>query len=190
MRAFTIIAAILAISVSSCNNAPTEKKTSPTTDATTPDLTTWTEAMKTSILADFDKGIDSTLYMPTPDGNFSDVFFFRNGEVKKKQYLSKDSLTILEVFIAGTAGEFELRRKFCPNGQITFEGITLHNEHCGMNSWWHCNGQLEHQGLRYRSNKFGKWPYWKKDGTPDHEDNFGLMGYLDSLSTIQFSGRN
>ncbi len=190
MKPLTVILVILALSFSSCNNSPTEDNPVRPVDTAAPDITVWTEAMKASILADFEKGIDSVLYMPTPDGNFFDVFHFRNGEVKKKQYLSKDSLTIMEVFIAGAGGEFELRRKFCPNGQMAFEGITLNGEHCGMDTWWHCNGQVEHQGLRYRSHKFGKWPYWKEDGTPDHEDNFGLMGYLDSLSTIKFSGGN
>ncbi|TAK46414.1 MAG: hypothetical protein EPO28_02490 [Saprospiraceae bacterium] len=184
MRAFIIIAA--AIAFARCSQPPAGEKAPPVGDSTASGLTAWTETVKASILADFKKGIDSTSFNPIQNGNFFEVLRFRNGMLKQKQYLSRDSLTIYELFYAGPAGEFELRHKYCPNGQMAFEGITVHEEPCGMNMWWHCNGQVEHKGLRYRSKYFGKWPYWQEDGTLDHEDNFGLMDYLDSLNTIQF----
>jgi hypothetical protein len=184
MRALIIIAA--AIAFARCSQPPGGENTAQTGDSPAPSLTAWTESMKASILADFDKGVDSTAFNPIQDGNFFEVFRYRNGLLKQKQYLSRDSLTIYEMFYAGRDGEFELRRKYCPNGQMAYEGITFHEEHCGMDIWWHCNGQVEHQGLRYRSKYFGKWPYMQEDGTLDHEDNFGLMEYLDSLELVQF----
>ena len=178
----TIVAASVTLfALAGCNSSNDSKQAGPPTDKTLE----WTPAMKSAILADFDKGVDSTVFNSVQDGNFIEAYRFRKGRLVQKQYLSRDSLTIYEWFYAGPAGEFELRRKYCPNGQMAYEGITFQGEHCGMDMWWHCNGKVEHQGLRYRSKYFGKWPYYQEDGTLDHEDNFGLMEYLDSLKTIR-----
>jgi len=185
---FAFVTVLIAI-ILSCGNPPAaEQKTEPAPQPSADGLTAWTNAMKASILGDYGKGVDSTVYLPLEDPSFFQKLEYRGGMLKQKKYISRDSLTIFEIYTAGANGEFELRRKFCPNGQMAYEGITLNGEHYGMDMWWHCNGKVEHKGLRFASKYFGKWPYFKEDGTADHEDNFGLMEYLDSLSTVKFSG--
>ncbi len=187
LKSFTILLLLFTIS---CNNAPDNQNASQVSEPSPQNLTAWTDAMKASIINDFEKGIDSTANIPIEDGALLEIYSYRNGQLKLKKTTTLDDLTIFEVFTAGASGEFELRRKYYPNGQMAYEGITLNDEHNGMDYWWHMNGQVEHQGLRFRSKNFGKWPYWKEDGSLIKEDNFGKMEYLDSLATINFTGRN
>lgn len=139
----------------------------------------WFAKKKEMILTDFRTGADSTATVPLEDEDFEEVQAFRNGKLVHKLIRSKDGRPLYEYHYSDLG--WELRRMYCGNGQLAFEGIVKGNEFYGLSTWWHCNGQLDHFGWRFKDRKFGRWLYFKEDGTPDKEENFGLPEYLDSL---------
>lgn len=143
----------------------------------------WFSKKKQRLLDQLRTAPDSTNVAPVEDPQFEEVKEFSQGFMRRRLIRHKDGRPLYE-YIYSPDG-FELRRMFCGNGQLAFEGLALRGEFYGLSTWWHCNGSLDHYGIRYADKKVGRWPYFREDGSPDYEENFGLLQYLDSLRMVE-----
>ncbi len=141
----------------------------------------WFARKKQQILDQLVSAPDSTATAPVEDPQFEELKEFSQGFMRRRLIRHKDGRPLYE-YVYSPDG-FELRRMYCGNGQLAFEGIARNGEFYGLSTWWHCNGTLDHYGLRFADKKFGRWPYFREDGSLDREENFGLLYYLDSLKT-------
>jgi hypothetical protein len=172
---------IFLLALAACGGDSEKNNAGRTTQAPV-QLQDWHAATKGKILADYQLGTDSTAETPIENGRFLEINQYRQGKLKVKKITTLNKQTMYETIYAGG---FELRREYCGNEVVSFEGINRNGEFFGLSTWWHCNtGKMQKQGLKYRSKLFGKWSWWQEDGTLDKEENYGLMNYLDSLNTI------
>ena len=174
--------ALLAAGIFSCKNNESQSREHGIKTGEDP----WTVKMKAKILADFSLGTDSTLTKELPDGIFYELKKYRQGHLVLQQIKSKQGdLTVTEVIYAGN-GHFEIRREYCKNGQMAFEGIVSNDDFYGQSTWWECDGRVYRQGMKYRSKLFGKWYFDMTDSTKMRMDSYGLLEHYDSLDRMEF----
>lgn len=142
----------------------------------------WYEETKREILKQSALKADSTaLYVKSDSTKKRETYFsrgqkflvkfYRNGILSSEYYFSKD-------------GNFDLRREFCDNGDVNFEGIGYKTSLYGPFTRWHCNGKVQEQGYHFRSEKIGSWKTFDGTGKLIYVTDHKFHALLDSLPQI------
>lgn len=97
--------------------------------------------------------------------------FYGKGLQTSESYFSKD-------------GNFELRRGFCENAAVSFEGITYKTSLYGPSTECFCSGKIKQQGHWFRGVKIGTWKTFNESGVIIDDSDLKYHSALDSLPQI------
>jgi hypothetical protein len=83
-------------------------------------------------------------------------FFYRKGKLVRETRYRDTGVMAIEKFYSKD-GQYELRREFCTDGSVSFEGIFYKNFSYGMSTWWGCGVPTQERGVRVKDKKIGSW---------------------------------
>lgn len=171
MQKYLLIIFLGAISLNSCVN---NRKNASSQN--------WYETAKAVILKESGLHTDSTAITFNHDSTIIENNFFSSGhKFLIKGY--KKSRLCFEIRY-NHDGNFELRREFCPDSILAFEGIVYQSYFYGPTVWYYCNGKVDHGGNKYHDRKIGVWKSYNEKGELIKEIDYKNTEVLDSLPEI------
>lgn len=83
-------------------------------------------------------------------------FFYRKGKLVRETRYRDTGVMAIEKFYSND-GRYELRREFCTDGSVSFEGIFYKSFGYGLSTWWGCGVPSQERGVRVKDKKIGNW---------------------------------
>lgn len=103
-----------------------------------------------------------------------------NGNNLRENIFRIDS-TLAAIKIIDLKNKFELRREFCPSGELGFEGLLMNSEFNSISTWYKCApNTIESTGLRINGIKVGIWFHYENNELME-VNNYGKVELIKEL---------
>ncbi|PBQ34210.1 hypothetical protein CNR22_21365 [Sphingobacteriaceae bacterium] len=142
----------------------------------------WYEETKAEILKQAALKSDSIGFLFNSDSSKKKEMHFFKGHMFLAKFYKKGAPTSESYF--SKDGNFELRRLFCENAIVSFEGIAYKTSLFGPFTEYYCSGKIKLQGFRFQSEGIATWKTFNESGVLVDESNLKNHSLLNSLPQI------